>query len=352
MKKIILFAFMILSALTVYAQPAVIIKVFGSTNTPVTSCYSALFSASGCTACITYQWKLNGVNIGNNNSSFYATQSGTYTCTATNASGTSTSNAITFNLVTNAVSITSGGPTSFCNNPQQVTLTATNIAGYSYQWCRRTNGTTDTIPGATALTYLPPVNVSDIYAVRVITQGCTFLSNEIMTSYFSQQPPPQTITADNNQTWYCPVSGGSPVLRLPAVLGYSYQWKLNGNNYSSSCSPACTYAGIGVTSCDVSNGCGTVGSSNSITTSLLPNPVMGITSGSATACSGFVQFAITNAASFPSSTGYQWKKNGALVTGGTSSSYTATNAGSYTCTVSIPQCSSFTPAAVTIYTTP
>jgi hypothetical protein len=356
MKKIVLLCFITFSALKLFAQPVMTITFNGSTTTPISVCTGASLTASGCSACITYQWKLNGANIGSNTSYYYATQSGAYTCTGTNASGTSTSNTITITILTaSPVSISAGGPVSFCNNPQQVTLTATNGTGFSYQWYKRTHGSTITINGATSQTYLPPNNANEVYAVHVTnSQGCISVSNEITVSYFTAPPPPQTLTVFDNQTWICP-NGVWPDLYLTSITGCSYQWKLNGNAISTNCSggySACIGPQFpGIYSCTVTNVCGAV-SSDSVTITQPPTAVMAITGGNPTSCTGSVQFSITNSGSLPPITTYQWKKNGTAIANATYPTYNAVNAGNYTCDVKIPQCATVTPAAVTVYTTP
>jgi hypothetical protein len=99
---------------------------------------------------LSYQWKLNGLNIaGATSSSYTATATGNYNCVVSNSCGSNTSNTIsvTFNSVPVA-NITASGSTAVCS-PNSVTLNANTGTGLSYQW--KLNGVN--ISGATSSSY-------------------------------------------------------------------------------------------------------------------------------------------------------------------------------------------------------
>ena len=99
---------------------------------------------------LSYQWRLNSVNIsGATSASYVATSGGNYDCTVTNSCGSTTSNTIA--VIVNSLppaSIIANGPTAFCTGGS-VSLSANTGTGLSYQW--KLNG--GNISGATVSSY-------------------------------------------------------------------------------------------------------------------------------------------------------------------------------------------------------
>ena len=132
---------------TVNSVPAASITAAG----PTTFCSPGLVMLNANTgAGLSYQWRLNTVNItGATASSYSATATGTYDCIVTNLCGSTNSNTIVVTADSGpTAAITATGPTTFCL-PGSVTLNANLGAGLSYQW--RLNG--GNISGATSLSY-------------------------------------------------------------------------------------------------------------------------------------------------------------------------------------------------------
>jgi len=340
---------------TLLQLPVASISAGGST----TFCSNSSVTLSATTGTgWTYQWQLNGTNIsGATSSSRSVNQAGNYTCVVTNACGSVVSNSIpvTVNLNPSAA-ITSGGATTFCNDSQQVTLTATAGAGYTYQWYKNNFGSNQIINGATSQIYLPPVNQNSGYLVKITSsQGCATNSNAVTVAYFTSLPPVQTVFVLNNQTWLCPGVNYGPHLYFSKEIGVNYQWRLNGTPITSNCSGSSSICigpnTPGVYSCDVTNTCGT-SSSNGVTITQAPVPVLAVTNGNPNSCSGTVFLQITNAGQMPAGTTYQWTKNGVNIRFETNTNYLASNAGDYTCVVSVPGCTAPVPAAIRIYATP
>ncbi|HYV90258.1 MAG TPA: immunoglobulin domain-containing protein, partial [Chitinophagales bacterium] len=135
-----------------------------------------------------------------------------------------------------------------------------------------------------------------------------------------------------------------------AVNGYnvynSYQWKKDGNDISGASNYTYTPSSSGSYTCVVSLSCGT-GTSNPIAV-VLNSPIPSNTSitanGATTFCSGgSVTLSVPNTSGWT----YQWKKNNTAQSGATSYSYSATQSGTYTCTIT-NVCGSMTTAGVVV----
>jgi hypothetical protein len=206
---------------------------------------------------VTYQWKRGGVNVGTNSNTYYASQAGAYTVSVTNGCGTiASSNTInvTINNPPTVPAITAGGPTSFCSGGS-VNLSVPSQTGVTYQW--KQGGTN---VGISSTSYT--ATVAGVYTC-VITNSCGSVtsSNSITVTILGTAPTVPAITA-SGVTTFC--AGGSVVLDIPSQTGVTYQWKRGSTNVGTSTN---TYTAIvsGVYTVVVTNTCGTVTSSNSIT---------------------------------------------------------------------------------------
>lgn len=291
-----------------------------------------------------YQWKKNGVNITGATSATYASSTlannDLITCELTSnapcvTSSTATSNQLTISVIATvapAIGITASVNPVCAGADVTFTAVATNGGNSpSYQW--RKNGVN--ITGATLATYTTSsVANNDVFScVLTSSLGCavpgTATSNSItvgvtpaVTPTISISAPSTTICAGSNITFTAaPVNGGtSPV----------YTWKRNGNIQSGSTSTFSSNSLVNgdVITCQLTSNavCATPASVNSnsltVTVNALVNAGISIAATQTTICAGnSVTFTATpvNGGNAPV---YQWRKNGAGISGATAATYT------------------------------
>jgi large repetitive protein len=125
--------------------------------------------------------------------------------------------------------------------------------------------------------------------------------------------PSATITAAG-ATSFC--QGGNVILNANTGTGLSYQWKLNGTNITGATNGSYTANASGsYTVVVTSSSCSSTSAATTVTVNPLPTPAISQAANTLTAPSGFST--------------YKWYKNSTLITGATSSAYTATQSGSY-----------------------
>jgi Immunoglobulin domain len=217
-------------------------------------------------------------------------------------------------------SVTAGQPATF-------SVSASGTAPLTYQWQK--NGVT--IGGNTASYTTPPTTSADngtVFRVSVTNAAGSIMSNAATLTVnaapvapsITSQPASVTVTAGQAATFNVSAGGTAPL---------SYQWQRNGTAISgatgaSYTTPATTTAENGSTfAVVVTNSAGSV-TSSSATLSVNPAPAApGITTqpASVTVIAGQpATFSVTASGTAPLS--YQWQKNGAAISGATSSSYT------------------------------
>jgi hypothetical protein len=302
------------SATTVNVAPNPTPTITANGSTTICTGGSVVLTASTGS---TYQWKLNGVNItGATSSTYTATGVGNYTVVVSNTNGCSgTSSATTVSVAPNPTpTITSSGSTTICTGGS-VVLTAST--GSTYQW--KLNGVN--INGATAATYT--ASTAGNYTVVVGNVNGCIGTSAIMAITVVNTPAP-FITVSGSTT-IC--SGGS--INLISSMGSSYQWSLNGVAIPNATNSSFMASSGGNYSVSLVNSTGCSVSSSEITITVNPIPSPSITAnGTTTICPGSTVTLSTTSASF-----YQWKLNGANISGATSATYGASLAGVYTVTV-------------------
>lgn len=331
-------------AVTVNPLTAPTISVSASATT-ICSGASVTFNAAVTNAGTTptYQWKVNGNNVGANAASYSSTtlnNNDVVTCELTSSNScagtttvTSTPITITVNTsVTPAVAIATG-TTSICAGAS-VTFTATPTNGGStpsYQWKINGNnaGTNSATFTTTTLANSDVVTVVLTSNVSCVTQA-TATSNSITMSVGSNATP--TIAISTSSTTVC--AGASVTFTAAVTNGGttpSYQWKVNGNNQGTNAATFSTtsLANGAVVTCVLTSNATCVTqtqvTSNAVTMSVNPvvTPSVSIQATSTTICAGIsVTFAAapTNGGNTPS---YQWLVNGSNQ-GANSATFTST----------------------------
>jgi hypothetical protein len=169
---------------------------------------------------LTYQWKVNNVDINGATDSMYtAYTSGSYKVKVTNSCGSTSSAAkvVTINPLP-AVSISANGTTTFCTGGS-VTLTAVGDTGLTYQW-RKNNVN---ISGATTASYIASTTGS-YNVIATNSFGCTSSSNAVSVT---ANTTIANVTA-NGPTSFC--NGDSVKLSANTGASLTYQWTKNNIN--------------------------------------------------------------------------------------------------------------------------
>ncbi len=198
------------------------------------------------------------------------------------------------------------------------------------------NGTT----GAVTYTHDDSATTSDTFVYTVMDDQGRVSNGAIVALTIAPCVPPAFTLQPTGGTW---CDGASITLSVAAAgdARLTYQWRKNGsniggaNNTSLSLDPA-TGADGGSYDCVVTNECGTATSTAATVTVNAP-PSITQQPMSQSACEGgSITLNVVSGGTAP--LGYQWRKNGASVTGATSSALTLaaitpSDAGSYDCVI-------------------
>lgn len=169
-----------------------------------------------------FTWTLNGTQVGANNDSLLANQTGTYVGYVTVGPVCTGIDTIVVNLLAvPTVTITDGatalGDTvNLCTGDPFPTLTATTT-GTGYQWYNNGVG----ILGASTATFTP--TAPGLYSVQSSASGAPCIGSDQIRVIINPDP---TANIGNDQT-ICS-NQTTPILSTNAVTGASYQWTLNG----------------------------------------------------------------------------------------------------------------------------
>ena len=320
-----------------------------------------------------YQWKLNGNNVGTNSSAYSnntLTNGSVITVVMTSSlacvsPATATSAGITMNVtssVTPAVTIAANTGSTICTGTN-VTFTATPTNGGttpSYQWKLNgnnvgTNSNTysnSTLTNGNIITVVMTSSLACANPATATAAGITMNVNSSVTPGVTiAANPGNNICSGANVTFTAtPINGGATP---------SYQWKLNGNDVGTNNN---TYTNNALTAGNVitvvmtsSLGCASPASATSagitmnVTSSVTPSVTIAANPGN-TICSGTnVTFTATptNGGASPS---YQWKINGNNV--GTNSNTYSNNGLSNGTTITVVMTSNATCATPSSATSP
>lgn len=210
----------------------------------------------------TYQWYRNGVLIpGATGWNYQAQTSGTYTLQVGISCGTAFSNPISVTIyspIPTNTSITANGPLTFCSG-SSVTLAVPTVAS-NYQW--KKNGVN--ITGAVSSTYV--ANASGNYSC-VLTNPCNSITTA--TVAVTVNPSPTASVSASGPLSFC--SGSAVTLSASTGIGYSYQWKNNGNAIPGATASSYVASQSGTYTVEVSaGGCTTQSSGTTVTVNPLP----------------------------------------------------------------------------------
>jgi VCBS repeat-containing protein len=313
---------------TITSQPGSLTVVAGQTAT-------FAVTATGSFS-IGYQWRKNGVNIAGATAASYTTPTtvtadngAQFTVVVTSSAGSVVSNAATLTVTSAPVapSITTqpASRTVAAGQTASFTVAATGTSPISYQW--RKNGVN--IPGATAASYTAPATTSADngaqFTVVVTNSVNTVTSNAATLTVntpvtITSQPADQSVTAGQTASFSVTATGTAPL---------SYQWRKNGAAIGGATAatytmPAAVTADNGALFSVVVSNTASSATSNSATLDVTAAPVApSITSQPANRSVATGQpatFSVTATGTAPMS--YQWRKNGAAISGATAASYT------------------------------
>jgi hypothetical protein len=327
------------------------------------------------TSPMTYQWSKNGAAISGATSPTYTTPAETtadnsaqFTVAVSNTAGSATSSAAVLTVTTPAVApaittqpasqaVVAGKTASF-------TVVATGTAPMTYQWSKNSAA----ISGATSSTYTTPVETTTDnnaqFTVSVSNTAGSATSNAAVLTVtapavapaITTQPASQAVVAGKTASFTVVATGTAPM---------TYQWSKNGAAISGATSP--TYTTPAETTADnsaqftvaVSNTAGSATSNAAVLTVTAPAVAPAITTqpaSQAVVAGKTASFAVVATGTAPMT--YQWNKNGAAISGATTSTYTtpaettADNNAQFTAVVSNSAGSATSNAAVLTVTTP
>ncbi len=276
---------------------------------------SATVNPSGGTGVYTFSWTSTAA-IGGGQGTVTATglSAGTYTCTITDHNGCSAVYLFTLTQPP-ALTISSSQTNIMCNGVNNGTASVTPGGGtgaYTYSW---------TPAGAIGWGQ----GTANVNALAAGNYTCTLTDNNgctTSTSLTITQPPPFTVTnTASNVTCNGAANGSITVNPVGGTTPYTYVWSPSGGN-TATASPL----GPGTYTCNLTdaNGC-TASSSATITE---PTVLSSSTTQINESCNGGLSGSATvTAVGGTTPYTYSWSP-----TGGTSSTSTASGAGTYTCT--------------------
>jgi hypothetical protein len=230
--------------------------------------------------------------------------------------------------------------------PGSVILSATPTAGDSIRWYASTTATTPLALGNTFTT--PSLTGTTTYYVQAYRGACQSTRTAVVATI---NPFPNVTVTASGSLFFCP--GQSVTLTVPSATNKTYVWSNNGTPITGATANsyvANTAGNFSVLVTDTITGC--FASSLPVTTTLSAPPATINPANAVEVCPGANATFTT-----PSAPGltYQWRRNGTIIAGATSASYTSNVLGSYTVTVSNgASCSNTTPnpTVLTNYTPP
>jgi hypothetical protein len=316
----------------------------------------------------TYQWKLNGGIVGTNSATYTnaaLANGNTVVCSMTSSSTCATGSPATSNSISLSVNpapnigLTVGGTSTICTGSGTNITVSSSVSGTTYQLRNGTTTIGSSVSGTGGTISLPTGNLSATTTFNILAtitaSGCS-----------SQLTQTEIITVNQLPNAAGTISGPTAVCQGQTAVAYSvptignitntssYIWAYSGNGATFSNTtirtPTVTFASnatsgnltvYGVNSC----GNGTISASFSVTVNPLPTTPTLTAGGATTFCAGGTVVLTSNS----SANGYLWYKGGAIISGATSQSYSATTSGSYTLKlINASGCQSVASSAITV----
>ncbi|MES2140877.1 MAG: T9SS type A sorting domain-containing protein [Bacteroidota bacterium] len=322
------------SAIAITVSPLPVATLIPAGPTSFATGGSVVLNASTGTG-YTYQWKKdNVVIVGATAASYTASTAGSYHVVINQGICSAVSSAVVTTIVSNSAVISPAGPTTFCAGGS-VTLNTNATPGNTYQW-KKDNVV---ISGANGSSYL--ATASGSYTVAITASGITNTSAAVIITVSPM--PSATITPAGPISF---AAGSSVTLNAPAGTGYLYQWKKDGVNISGATNLSYVATLAGSYQIKITQGT-CIDWSSPVSITILPTAII-TPAGPTNFCDG--GSVILNANVGTGNT-YQWKKDNIAISGATSSSYTATESGSYSVSITIAGLSN-TSLAITITESP
>lgn len=186
---------------------------------------------------------------------------------------------------------------------------------------------------STALNPTVTYNTPGTYNVSLTITGPSGTDTETKTGFITvHSNPTATVTGNAN---LC--SGGSTLLTANATAGSgtitSYQWTRNNTNISGATSATFSANQTGTYRVVVTNSFGCSVTSSGFSVTAASNPTVNITGNSAFCTGGNTLLTANATAGTGTVSTFQWRRNGTNISGATSSTFTATQAGTYTVVV-------------------
>ncbi|RYY54678.1 MAG: T9SS type A sorting domain-containing protein, partial [Chitinophagaceae bacterium] len=295
----------------------------------------ATVTATASTGTVSYLW-----SNGQTGATLTNAAPGTYHVTVKDAAGCQVMEDV---IITNSgtslsFDLTPSGTAGFCAGGN-VVLAATSNPTYTYSWTRNGN----VISGAITNTYT--ASQAGTYVVRANSGACTGTQSVNVSQVAA---PTATITASGSTT----ICEGTS-LSLDAGIGnaYTYQWLRNNIEIAGATSPQFSPTSSGNYTVRVSAGttCSAISTVTAVTVS--PLPVVDLAAASAVSfCEGRNVVLSTPA---NGSYSYSWTRDGNIIAGAVTSSYTAGISGSYRVNVTLGSCTTTsTPVTVTVLPNP
>lgn len=157
-----------------------------------------------------YQWKKNGTNVGANQPTFNATETGQYTVIVSKGTCSIAASSVKVSVIPGSVTISVGLTTACVGD--SILLTSPNLEGVNYQWKKDGNNI-----GANTYQFYAKQNGN--YTVTLSGIGCSTTSPSVSLSFISLNP----FIISNNSTILC--LGQTTMLSVNATSNTSYQWK-------------------------------------------------------------------------------------------------------------------------------
>ncbi|MBI5646950.1 MAG: hypothetical protein HY962_08445 [Ignavibacteriae bacterium] len=273
--------------------------------------------ASPCAQPLTYSWSPStGLNrTDSSHVEATPTVTTTYIVTVTDADNCTDEDTVTVNITDLGADILPN-PANMCAGGTRL-LQATTGSGYTYTWFF--NGSV--INGATSSSYL--ATQAGDYRVRIASPSGCFDTSDTRT--VSIIPGPGANITPAGPTSFC--AGGSVLLQANTGSNYTYMWQRNGTTIPGANSSSYTATQAGNYRVIVTNTTSCSDTSSAITVSIIAGPGATITpAGPTTFCEGG---SVLLAANTGSGYTYAWLRDMAPISGATSSTYLATQSGSY-----------------------